>query len=238
MSLTLCADQRDSCEEPEPIVFVVNGDESTRAWIERTVRSAGLNAVSLSGSSELIAHLVPGTVACAILDVTLQGENCFDLQKELAQEGVAIMFLTRERCISSCVRALKAGAIDFLTMPCDASELISAVRYAVQEAQSSVSRRVRIRELCSRYELLSAREREVFELVTEGLLNKQVGQRLQIAEITVQIHRGRVMRKMSAPTFASLVRMADALQALSGIFAGNRRPSFPRDDMPPQDQSR
>ena len=214
MSLTLGANQRDSCEGPEPIVFIVNGDESTRAWIERTVRSAGLRAISLSGSSELTARLTPGAVACAILDVTLQGESCFELQKELAQQGVAIMFLTRERCISSCVRALKAGAIDFLTAPCDANDLISAVQYAIHEARSSLTRSVQIRELCARYELLSAREREVFELVTDGLLNKQVGQRLQIAEITVQIHRSRVMRKMSAPTFASLVRMADALQAL------------------------
>jgi FixJ family two-component response regulator len=215
MSLTRSADQRNSCEAPEPIVLIVNGDASTRAWIERTVRSAGLHAISLSGCSELTASLTPGAVACAILDVTLQGENCFERQKELAQEGVAIMFLTRERCISSCVRALKAGAIDFLTVPCDPNDLISAVRSAVQEAQSSLSRRVRIRELCARYELLSAREREVFELVTDGLLNKQIGLRLQIAEITVQIHRGRVMRKMSAPTFASLVRMADALRACS-----------------------
>lgn len=214
MSLALGANQRDSCEGLEPIVFIVNSDESTRAWIEHTVRSAGLHGISLSGSSELTAHLSPGAVACAILDVTFQGESCFELQKELAQQGVAIMFLTRERCISSCVKALKAGAIDFLTVPCDSKDLISAVQYAIYEARSSLTRRVQIRELCARYELLSAREREVFELVTDGLLNKQIGQRLQIAEITVQIHRSRVMRKMSAPTFASLVRMADALQAL------------------------
>ena len=223
MFLSFSANERDSCEGIEPIVFIVNSDESTRAWIERTVRSAGLHAISLSGSSELTARLTPGVVACAILDVTLQGENCFELQQELAQEGVAIMFLTRERCISSCVRALKAGAIDFLTVPCDTDILMSSVRHAVQEARSSLTRRVQIRELCARYELLSAREREVFELVTDGLLNKQIGQRLQIAEITVQIHRSRVMRKMSAPTFASLVRMADALQAISVVCASNRR---------------
>jgi FixJ family two-component response regulator len=214
MSLSLSAEQRDSCEGLEPIVLIVNGDESTRAWIERTVRSAGLRGISLSKSSELATRLTPGAVACAILDVTLQGKSCFELQKELAQQGVAIMFLTRERCISSCVKALKAGAIDFLTVPCDANDLIRAVQYAIHEARSSLTRRVQIRELCAKYELLSAREREVFELVTDGLLNKQIGQRLQIAEITVQIHRSRVMRKMSAPTFASLVRMADALQAL------------------------
>jgi FixJ family two-component response regulator len=106
------------------------------------------------------------------------------------------------------------------------------VRCAVQEAQSSLRRRVRIRELCDRYELLSSREREVFELVTDGLLNKQIGQRLQIAEITVQIHRSRVMRKMSAPTFASLVRMADALRAVAEVRASNRHPLFPRSDLP------
>lgn len=232
MSLALSTKQLDGYEELEPIVFVANSDESTREWIERTVRSAGLHAIGLSRSSELTASLTPGAVACAILDVTLQGENCFELQRVLVQEGVATMFVTRERCISSCVRALKAGAVDFLTVPCDTSDLISAVRCAVQDAQSSSMRRVRLRELCDRYELLSAREREVFKLVTEGLLNKQIGQRLQIAEITVQIHRSRVMRKMSAPTFASLVRMADALQACSVICTANRSPLFPGGGMP------
>ena len=197
-----------------PTVFIVNSDASTRAWIESTVTSAGLRAISLSRASELIARLTPGAVACAILDVTLEDASCFELQNELAREGVATMFLTRERCISSCVRAVKAGAVDFLIVPCDAKHLVSALRYAVQEARSSLHRRVQSRELCSRYELLTAREREVFELVTDGLTNKQVAHRLEIAEITVQIHRSRVMRKMSARSLASLVRMADALQPL------------------------
>jgi FixJ family two-component response regulator len=208
------ADQRHGGTVVEPVVFIVNGDEPTRAWIERTVASAGLHAIGLSTASGLAARLAPGAVACAILDVRLQDASCFELQDELAREGAAILFLTRERCISSCVRALKAGAVDFLTVPCGADRLLNAVRYALQEARSSLDRRVQIRELCSRYELLSAREREVFELVTDGLLNKQIAQRLAIAEITVQIHRSRVMRKMSAASFASLVRMADRLAAV------------------------
>lgn len=197
-----------------PTVFIVNSDASTRAWIENTVTSAGLNAISLSRASELTARLTPGAVACAILDVTLEDASCFELQNELVREGVSTMFLTREHCISSCVRAVKAGAVDFLTVPCDANHLVNALRYAVQEARSSLNRQVQSRELRSRYELLTAREREVFEWVTNGLTNKQVAHRLEIAEITVQIHRSRVMRKMSARSLASLVRMADALQPL------------------------
>lgn len=142
------------------------------------------------------------------------------------------MFLTRERCISSCVRALKAGAVDFLTVPCDAHQLVRALRYAVKEAISSQHWRVQIDELCSRYALLTAREREVFDLVASGLLNKQVAQRLNIAEITVQIHRSRVMRKMSARSLASLVRMADALQPAT--CARNRRVLSQTNDMPCQ----
>jgi RNA polymerase sigma factor (sigma-70 family) len=211
MTLTSSMNQRDRCQGLEPLVFIVNSDEATRAWIESIVTSAGLRAIGATRASELTALLTPGAVACAILDVSLQDTSCFELQNELAREGVAIMFLTRERCISSCVRAVKAGAVDFLTVPCDANHLVSVLRHAVQEARSSLNRRVQIRELCSRYERLTAREREVFELVTDGLPNKQVAQRLEISEITVQIHRSRVMRKMSARSFASLVRMADAL---------------------------
>jgi FixJ family two-component response regulator len=202
----------DGCEGLEPTVFIVNSDESTRDWIESTVTSAGLCAISLSTASGLTGRLTPGAVACAILDIALPDASCFELQSELAREGVSIMFLTREHCLSSCVRAVKAGAVDFLTVPCDASRLVSSLRFAVEEARSSLHRRVRIHELHSRYELLTARERQVFELVTDGLANKQVAQRLDIAEITVQIHRSRVMRKMTARSLASLVRMADALQ--------------------------
>ncbi|WP_129781822.1 response regulator transcription factor [Peristeroidobacter soli] len=218
MILTSSIDQRDLCKSIEPVVFIVKRDESTRAWVESTVASAGLRAISLSSASELTSRLTPGAVACAILDVTLQDASCFELQDALAREGVAIMFLTREHCISSCVRAVKAGAVDFLTVPCDENQLMSAVRDALEEARSSLIRRVQIRELRSRYEQLTARERQVFELVTDGLSNKQIARRLEIADITVQIHRSRVMRKMSAGSLAALVRIAVAIAGASRAY--------------------
>lgn len=198
----------------EPVVFIVNNDESTRAWIEAIVSSVGLHAIGFSTASELSSRVEPGSVACAILDVDLPAASCFEHQDELAGAGVSILFLTRQGSISSCVRAVKAGAVDFLTVPCDANRLVRALRHAVHEALSLQNRRAQFGALRSRYALLTAREREVFELVASGLLNKQIAQRLNIAEITVQIHRSRVMRKMSAGSLASLVRMADALQAL------------------------
>lgn len=202
----------NAVDSSQPVVFIVNGDESTRTWIEATVVSAGLRALSFNTAAELLARFTPGAVACAILDVVLPDASGFELQDDLARAGVSIMFLTRERCISSCVRAVKAGAVDFLTVPCEATQLVQALRYAVREALCSRTQRVQFGELRSKYEQLTPREREVFALVASGLLNKQIAQRLDISEITVQIHRSRVMRKMSADSFASLVRMADALR--------------------------
>lgn len=195
----------------EPVVFIVNDDDPTRAWIEATVLSAGLRAISVSAASELVSRLVPNAPACAILDVGSPDTSGFDLQQDLARAGVSILFLTRQRSISLCARAFKAGAIDFLTLPCDPTQLVRALHHAMREALSLWAYRTRSNELRSKYERLTAREREVFALVSSGLLNKQIAERLNISEITVQIHRGRVMRKMSARSIVSLVRMADAL---------------------------
>jgi len=214
MNLTPLADRPRAGDTTEPVVFIVNGDESTRTWIEAIATSAGLRAYSFNTAAELLSRFTPGGAACAIIDVVLPDASGFELQEHLARAGVSIVFVTRERSTSSCVRAVKAGAVDFLIMPCDATQLVQALRYAVREAIASLTRRTQFVELRSRYEQLTSREREVFVLVASGLLNKQIAQRLDISEMTVQIHRGRVMRKMAARSFASLVRMADALQAL------------------------
>lgn len=194
-----------------PAVFIVNSDESARAWIEAMVVSAGLDAISFATAAELSSHLNFDTATCVILDVVLRDANGLELQDKLAQAGAAVMFLTREHCILSCVKALKAGATDFLTMPCDAAQLVCALRNAMREAVAIWARRAQADELRSRYEQLTSREREIFWLVATGLRNKQIAQELEIREITVQIHRGRVMKKMCARSLASLVRMADAL---------------------------
>ena len=214
MTPTLAADRLNAHNDSAPVVLIVNSDDSARRWIETTVVSSGLRALSFATATELRSCFKADTAACAILDVALSDASGFELQENLARAGAAIMFLTRERCISSCVRAVKAGAVDFLTMPCDSTELVRALHHAMRQALSSWTQRVQFGELRSKYEQLTPREREVFALVASGLLNKQVAQHLHISEITVQIHRGRVMRKMSARSFASLVRMADALQPL------------------------
>ena len=202
---------RRASKHLEPVVLIVNNDDSTRAWIEAVVVSTGLRAISVSEASALAACVESDAPACAILDVGLPDGSGLDLQEPLACAGVSILFLAREPSVSACARAFKAGAVDFLTLPCDPAEFVRALQNAIHEALSLWTRRTRSNELRSRYERLTAREREVFSLVSSGLLNKQVAERLNISEITVQIHRGRVMRKMAARSIVSLVRMADAL---------------------------
>lgn len=194
-------------------VFIVNSDEPSRTWIESMAVSAGLDATSFATAAELLSHLNFDTATCVILDVVLRDANGLDLQDKLARAGASVVFLTREHCILSCVKALKAGAVDFLTMPCDAKQLVCALRHAMSEALAVWMHRAQADELRSRYEQLTSREREIFALVASGLRNKQIARDLDIREITVQIHRGRVMKKMRARSLASLVRMADALQA-------------------------
>lgn len=205
------ATQRRTGERLEPVVFIVNNDDSARAWIEAVVVSAGLRAISVSNASALASCLEPDAPACAILDVGLPDASGLDLQEALARAGVSILFLAREPSVSACARAFKAGAVDFLVLPCDSTQFVRALQSAIREALSLWTRRTVSNELRSKYERLTAREREVFALVSTGLLNKQIAGRLNISEITVQIHRGRVMRKMSARSIVSLVRMADAL---------------------------
>jgi len=221
MTPTPPADPLHAPDPAAPIVVIVNSDASARAWIEAMVHSAGLHVLSFTTATEFLASFKPCSAACAILDVVLPDANGFELQHALARAGLSVMFITRAYCVSSCVRAVKAGAVDFLPMPCEATRLIEALRYAVRQAHSLWAQRVEQDGLHSRYTQLTPREREVFALVSGGLLNKQIAHRLNISEITVQIHRGRVMKKMDAASLASLVRMADALsRSRDGLRAG------------------
>lgn len=195
----------------DPVVYIVNGDSATRCWIEATVISAGLRALTFDTRAELLQHVKPGSVACAVLDVNLPDGCGFELQCDLARAGVSTMFLTRQLCIASCVRAVKAGAVDFLTMPCNAMTLVRALRDAVHQAATSRVRRMQLDELRSKYGQLTARERQVFALISSGLRNKQIAYQLGISQITVQIHRCHVMRKLATRSLAELVRMADSL---------------------------
>lgn len=196
-----------------PIVLIANSDSAARCWIEATVSSAGLQAQSFGSASELLARCPSNVASCAILDVTLCDASGFEVQDKLRRAGTTVLFLTREPCIASSVRALKAGAIDFLTLPCDSGDLVRALGHAMRHALASWSKRERLSELRSRYAQLTPRERDVFALVVSGMRNKQIAHHLDIKHMTVQIHRGRVMQKMRARSLAALVRMADALQA-------------------------
>jgi len=206
MSSVLSANRTPAGADLEPVVLAVHRDESMRKWIEVTASAAGLRALTFATANELRARVGPKTVTCVVLDVSLPDASCFELQRDLFRAGAAIVFLTRERCIESCVQAMKAGAVDFLTLPCDPVRLTEALRFALGEAR-------KFGALLSRYEGLTVREREIFVLVSSGLMNKQIAHLLNISEITVQIHRGRVMKKMAAQSFASLVRMSDALRS-------------------------
>lgn len=221
--LPLYPSQTNVGVDPESVVLAVNGDESTRRWVETTLRAAGLRALTFATANELRARMETETVACVVLDVALPDASCFDLQRDLIRAGAAIVFLTRQHCIQSCVQAMKAGAVDFLTVPCDPARLTETLRLALSEARLLRAGRMEFGALLAKHELLTSREREVFVLVSSGLMNKQIAQRLSISEITVQIHRSRVMRKMGARSVASLVRMADALRAQLG--SGKNRPS-------------
>lgn len=202
----------------EPVVLILNKELSIRRWIEVTIRSAGLQAHSFDSGIELLSHLRAGTITCAVLDVDLPDGSGFELQRELSRAGILTVFVTRERHIDVCVRAIREGAVDFLPVPCEPTSLVRALRSAIAHARTSYAERMKMDELCAKYGTLTPREQEVFALVCSGMRNKQIAYQLQIREVTVQIHRGQVMRKMEAPTLACLVRMADRLQRHRTLF--------------------
>src|SRR5262249_16370234 len=142
MTATHLLAQRAKPTLADPVVFILNGDDSARSWIEATVVSAGARAICCNTAAELLALVKPHTIACAILDVMGPKGSSFELQDSVAGAGIGTIFVTRERCISSCVRALRAGAIDFLTMPCDSIQLVGALKNAVSEARSPWTRRM------------------------------------------------------------------------------------------------
>ena len=194
------------------MVFVVDDDHGICQALHELLSSASLHVVTFQSAGDYVAYQKPDVPSCLILDVELPDINGLDLQRQIA-EGThpKIVFLTGRGDIPSSVRAMKAGAIDFLAKPFEAAELIRAVHSAIAADRDARIARAEFAELSNRLSSLTPREREVMELVASGLLNKQAAAELGISEVTVQIHRGKIMQKMKAGSLAELVRMADAL---------------------------
>jgi FixJ family two-component response regulator len=197
------------------IVFIVDDDVSVRESLELLIQNEGWQAETFASAQEFLDHPRAALPSCLILDVSLPGLNGLELQQRVAAErtDMPIIFITGHGDIPMTVRAMKAGAIEFLTKPFSDEALLNAIRQALQRSRLALSHEAEIRQLRNSYALLTPRERQVMALVVSGLLNKQIGGELGISEITVKAHRGQVMQKMKADSLASLVKMAAKLRS-------------------------
>jgi FixJ family two-component response regulator len=196
-----------------PVVYVVDDDISVRESLELLIRNAGWQAELCESAPEFLSRPKVAAPNCLVLDVNLPGLNGLDLQKQIASDraDMPIIFISGYGDVPSTVRAMKAGAVEFLTKPFSEDVLLNAIQQALERSQKLIDEQAALQNLRNRYGLLSRREREVMALVVRGLLNKQAGFELGISEITVKAHRGRVMEKMEARSLADLVTMAAKL---------------------------
>ncbi|MER9582062.1 response regulator [Mesorhizobium sp. M0276] len=197
----------------EQIVFIVDDDQRIREALSELLVSHGMRAIAFGSAGEYINADKPDLPACLILDVELPDINGLDLQREIAVGGhPPIVFITGHGDIPSSVRAIKHGAVDFLTKPFSDADLMTAIHAAIAQDREQRSQRAGLSVLKQRYLELTPREREVLPLVVSGLLNKQAAAELGISEVTLEIHRRNVMQKMGAASLADLVRMAERLE--------------------------
>jgi FixJ family two-component response regulator len=201
-----------------PIVFVVDDDVSVRESLEALIGSEGFAVKAFASAQGFLSQLRDQVPSCLVLDVNLPDLNGLELQERLAEDRAAmpVIFITGYGDVPMTVKAMKAGAIEFLTKPFDDEVLLGAIRGAVERSRNALEASAESGEIRTRYASLSPRETEVMGLVVLGLMNKQVGGRLNISEITVKAHRGRVMEKMKARSLADLVRMAATLGLPTG----------------------
>ena len=195
-----------------PAVFVVDDDISVRESLEALIRFEGFRPETFASAEEFLARPRADEPSCLILDVSLPQLNGLDLQKLLIDRSdMPIIFITGHGDIPMTVQAMKNGAVEFLTKPINDEALLNAIRNAIERSRNEIGNEAEIKDLRRRWDSLTPREREVIELVVSGLLNKQVGLKLGISEITVKAHRGKAMQKMEADSLADMVRMAGRL---------------------------
>jgi FixJ family two-component response regulator len=205
--------QSDLASAEEPIVYVVDDDAVMREALSSLFRSVGLPVQVFSSAHELLQGIVADRPSCLVLDIRLPGVSGLEFQGELVKAGIdiPIIFMTGHGDIPMSVRAMKAGAVDFLEKPFRHQEMLDAVALAIERDRKQREHHKTLSELQGRFETLTPREREVIGLITAGLMNKQVAGEMGVTEMTVKIHRGHIMRKMQARSLADLVRMAEAL---------------------------
>ena len=205
-----------------PVVFIVDDDISVRESLELLIRCEGWQPKTFVSAQEFLAAARARVPSCLLLDLSLPDLNGLELQKRVAAERVAlpIIFITGYGDVPTTVKAMKAGAIEFLTKPLNDDVLLSAVRQALERSRIAMGRESEMRVLRDRYDSLTPRERQIMVLVSAGLLNKQVGNELGISEITVKAHRGKMMQKMKAESLAVLVQMAARLRLHQNRGAG------------------
>jgi FixJ family two-component response regulator len=198
---------------PQSTVFVVDDDASLREALKSLLRSVGLRVEVFGSGADFLKIKLPDDAACLILDIRLPGLSGLDFQSELAKANIhiPIIFITGHGDIPMTVRAMKAGAVEFLTKPFRDQDLLDAVQVALERDRARRAHDDTARQLRTNFEALTPREQEVIGYVTSGLMNKQIAAELGVSEITVKVHRGNVMKKMGARSLADLVRMADAL---------------------------
>jgi FixJ family two-component response regulator len=208
--------------EPQSIVFVVDDEASIRKALDSLIRSVGLTVQLFSSAQEFLQAKRPDVPSCLILDVRLPGISGLDFQRKLAESKIfiPIVFITGHGDIPMSVRAMKAGAVEFLTKPWHEQDLLDAIHVALERDAARLQQEAELAKLRERLEWLTPREREVLPLVVFGLLNKQIAAKLGTSETTVRVHRGQLMRKMGADSLPELVRVAERL----GILPQTRKP--------------
>jgi FixJ family two-component response regulator len=202
----------DASDE-RPVVIVIDDDRSLREGLERLFDSVGLQVEAYASAQAFLQAEMPAAPSCLVLDIRMPGQSGLDLQAELVREDVRIpiVFITGHGDVPMTVKALKAGAVDFLTKPFRDQDLLDAVATALDRACNERAAEKRLSDLRAAFDALTPREREIMKHVTEGLMNKQIAHQLGLTEITVKIHRGNMMRKIGAKSLPDLVRMADDL---------------------------